>query len=100
VGLGEIDDVELNEAFASQVLACVKRLDLDPAKVNRDGGAIALGHPIGATGARILVTLLHGLKVRGPRGGRRGIATLCVSGGMGLAALVETVESTESGAAA
>jgi len=100
VRLGEIDDVELNEAFASQVLACVKRLDLDPAKVNRDGGAIALGHPIGATGARILVTLLHGLMTRGPRGGRRGIATLCVSGGMGLAALVETVDGIESGAAA
>ncbi len=84
--LGDVDDVELNEAFATQVLACVQRLDLDPAKVNRDGGAIALGHPIGATGARILVTLLHGLAARG---GRRGIATLCVSGGMGLAALVE-----------
>jgi len=86
VGLGEIDDVELNEAFATQVLACVKRLGLDPERVNRDGGAIALGHPIGATGARILVTLLHGLAARG---GRRGIATLCVSGGMGLAAMVE-----------
>lgn len=84
--LDDVDDVELNEAFATQVLACVKRLGLDPAKVNRDGGAIALGHPIGATGARILVTLLHGLAARG---GQRGIATLCVSGGMGLAALVE-----------
>jgi acetyl-CoA C-acetyltransferase len=83
----EVDDVELNEAFASQVLACLKRLpDLDPERVNRDGGAIALGHPIGATGARILVTLLHGLAARG---GQRGLATLCVSGGMGLAALVE-----------
>ncbi len=83
----EIDDIELNEAFASQVLACLKRLpDLDPERVNRDGGAIALGHPIGATGARILVTLLHGLTARG---GQRGLATLCVSGGMGLAALVE-----------
>jgi acetyl-CoA C-acetyltransferase len=84
--LDQIDDVELNEAFATQVLACVKRLGLDPARVNRDGGAIALGHPIGATGARILVTLLHGLAARG---GRLGVATLCVSGGMGLAALVE-----------
>jgi acetyl-CoA C-acetyltransferase len=83
----DIDDVELNEAFASQVLACLKGLpDLDPERVNRDGGAIALGHPIGATGSRILVTLLHGLAARG---GRRGIATLCVSGGMGLAALIE-----------
>ncbi len=86
VALADIDDIELNEAFATQVLACVQRLDLDPARVNRDGGAIALGHPIGATGARILVTLLHGLE---KRGGRRGLATLCVSGGMGLAALVE-----------
>jgi acetyl-CoA acetyltransferase len=87
VGAGSIDDVELNEAFASQVLACLKGLpDLDPERVNRDGGAIALGHPIGATGARILVTLLHGLT---SRGGQRGLATLCVSGGMGLAALVE-----------
>ncbi|HEX5760878.1 MAG TPA: thiolase family protein [Thermoanaerobaculia bacterium] len=86
VGYADIDAVELNEAFASQVLACLKDLPFDPARVNPDGGAIALGHPIGATGARLLVTLLHGLR---ERGGRRGIATLCVSGGMGLAALVE-----------
>jgi acetyl-CoA C-acetyltransferase len=84
----DIDEVELNEAFASQVLACLKELAFDPARVNPDGGAIALGHPIGATGARILVTLLHGLAARG---GRRGIATLCVSGGLGLAALVERI---------
>jgi acetyl-CoA acetyltransferase len=70
------------------VLACLKDLPFDPARVNPDGGAIALGHPIGATGARILATLLHGMAARG---GRRGIATLCVSGGMGLAALVERV---------
>lgn len=86
MSLDEIDAMELNEAFASQVLACLKDLPIDPARVNRDGGAIALGHPIGATGARILVTLLHGLEAHG---GRRGVATLCVSGGMGLAALVE-----------
>jgi acetyl-CoA acetyltransferase family protein len=86
VGYGDVDAVELNEAFASQVLACLKDLPFDRERVNPDGGAIALGHPIGATGARILVTLLHGLR---ERGGRRGIATLCVSGGMGLAALVE-----------
>lgn len=84
----DIDAVELNEAFASQVLACLKDLDFDPAKVNPDGGAIALGHPIGATGCRILVTLLHGMAQRGQK---RGIATLCVSGGMGLAVLVELV---------
>jgi acetyl-CoA acetyltransferase len=81
-----IDQVELNEAFASQVLACLQELDFDPARVNPDGGAIALGHPIGCTGARLLVTLLHGLAAHA---GRRGVATLCVSGGMGLAALVE-----------
>ena len=83
---GDVGEVELNEAFASQVLACLKELDFDPREVNPDGGAIALGHPIGATGARILVTLLHGMARRGIG---RGIATLCVSGGMGLAAMVE-----------
>jgi acetyl-CoA C-acetyltransferase len=82
-----IDQVELNEAFACQVLACLKDLPFDPERVNPDGGAISLGHPIGATGARIVVTLLHGLKARG---GRLGIATLCISGGMGIAALIET----------
>ena len=81
-----VDQVELNEAFASQVLACLAGLPFERRRVNPDGGAIALGHPIGATGARILVTLLHGLEARGAG---RGIATLCVSGGMGLAALVE-----------
>lgn len=86
LGVKDIDAIELNEAFASQVLACVKGLGLDPERVNPDGGSIALGHPIGATGARILVTLLHGLAARDAQ---RGIATLCVSGGMGLAALVE-----------
>ncbi len=84
----DVDQVELNEAFACQVLACLAELPFDPERVNPDGGAIALGHPIGATGARILVTLLHGLA---HRGGRWGVATLCVSGGMGLAALVERV---------
>jgi acetyl-CoA C-acetyltransferase len=82
----DIDQVELNEAFACQVLACLADLPFDPEKVNPDGGAISLGHPIGCTGTRILVTLLHGLKARG---GRWGIATLCISGGMGIAALVE-----------
>lgn len=82
----EIDLVELNEAFACQVLACLAELPFDVARVNPDGGAIALGHPIGCTGARILVTLLHGMEAREAS---RGIATLCVSGGMGLAALVE-----------
>jgi acetyl-CoA C-acetyltransferase len=84
--IGAIDAIELNEAFAAQVLACNRELGIDADRLNPDGGAIALGHPIGATGTRILVTLLHGLE---KRGGERGIATLCVSGGMGIAALVE-----------
>jgi acetyl-CoA C-acetyltransferase len=83
---GTVDQIELNEAFASQVLACLRDLPFDPARVNPDGGAIALGHPIGATGARLLVTLIHGLAAHA---GKRGIATLCVSGGMGIAAAVE-----------
>jgi acetyl-CoA C-acetyltransferase len=86
ISLADVDLVELNEAFAVQVLACAKDLDLDPAKVNVNGGAIALGHPIGATGARIATTLLHEMR---RRGARRGIATLCVSGGMGMAVLFE-----------
>ncbi|HSM13480.1 MAG TPA: thiolase family protein [Thermoanaerobaculia bacterium] len=81
-----IDAVELNEAFASQVVACLRQLPFDPDRVNPDGGAIALGHPIGCTGARLVTTLLHGLAARGQR---TGLATLCVSGGMGFAALVE-----------
>ncbi len=84
----DVDQVELNEAFACQVLACLAELPFDHDRVNPDGGAIALGHPIGATGARILVTLLHGLA---HRDGRWGVATLCVSGGMGVSALVERV---------
>ncbi len=82
----DIRQVELNEAFASQVLACLKYWSCDPARVNPDGGAIALGHPIGCTGTRLLVTLAHGLA---RRGGGLGIATRCVSGGMGAAVLVE-----------
>jgi len=86
----DIDLVELNEAFACQVLACLDKLDFDQDRVNVAGGAIALGHPIGCTGTRIMVTLLHNLQ---HQGGQRGIATLCVSGGMGVAALVEMVGS-------
>jgi acetyl-CoA C-acetyltransferase len=84
--LADVDLVELNEAFAAQVLACDRDLKFDMDRVNVNGGAIALGHPIGATGARICVTLLHEMK---RRGARRGIATLCVSGGMGFAMLFE-----------
>ena len=84
--LSDIDLIELNEAFAAQVIACVRDLSLDPARLNVNGGAIALGHPIGATGARITTTLLHEMR---RRGAKRGIATLCVSGGMGMAVLFE-----------
>jgi acetyl-CoA C-acetyltransferase len=84
--LGDIDLIELNEAFAAQVIACARELPLDLSRVNVNGGAIALGHPIGATGARIATTLLHEMK---RRGAKTGIATLCVSGGMGMAVLFE-----------
>ena len=86
LALSDVDLIELNEAFAAQVIACVRELSLDPSRVNVNGGAIALGHPIGATGARITTTLLHEMR---RRGARRGIATLCVSGGMGMAVLFE-----------
>jgi acetyl-CoA C-acetyltransferase len=86
ISIDAIDVVELNEAFAAQVLAVARDLGLDLAKVNPNGGAIALGHPIGATGARITVTLLHEMA---RRRARLGIATLCVSGGMGTALLIE-----------
>jgi acetyl-CoA C-acetyltransferase len=79
---GDFDLIELNEAFAAQVLACHRKLPLPLERVNVNGGAIALGHPIGATGARICVTLLHEMR---RRRAQRGLATLCISGGMGLA---------------
>jgi acetyl-CoA C-acetyltransferase len=84
--LEDFDLVEVNEAFAAQVLACDRELRFDPQRLNVNGGAIALGHPIGATGTRISVTLLHEMARRGVR---RGLAALCVSGGMGLAAAFE-----------
>jgi acetyl-CoA C-acetyltransferase len=84
--LGDIDLVELNEAFAAQVIACDRELHFDPARLNVHGGAIALGHPIGCTGARITTTLLHAMESHDRR---TGLATLCISGGMGLALLVE-----------
>jgi acetyl-CoA C-acetyltransferase len=80
--IADFDLIELNEAFAAQVLACDRELHLPRERLNVNGGAIALGHPIGATGARIVVTLLHEMA---RRGARRGLATLCISGGMGLA---------------
>ncbi|MCQ8242308.1 acetyl-CoA C-acetyltransferase [Rhizosaccharibacter radicis] len=82
----ELDLVEANEAFAAQSLAVARELSFDPARLNVNGGAIALGHPIGASGARVLTTLLHELR---RREGRRGLATLCIGGGMGIALCVE-----------
>ncbi len=86
VSLSSIDLIEANEAFAAQAIAVSRSLEWDEKKVNVNGGAIALGHPIGASGARILVTLVHELK---RSGGRYGIATLCVGGGQGIAMIVE-----------
>lgn len=93
LGVGDLGAVELNEAFATQSIACIRRLGLDPAIVNRDGGAIALGHPLGASGARILVTLL-GRMEREDAGGlatMRGLATMCVGVGQGAALAVERI---------
>ncbi|PYX38349.1 MAG: acetyl-CoA C-acyltransferase [Acidobacteria bacterium] len=87
--LAEFDLVELNEAFAAQVLACDRELHFDHDKLNVNGGAIALGHPIGCTGARITTTLLHEMR---KRKAKRGVATLCVSGGMGMALAIENVD--------
>lgn len=86
LALKNIDLIELNEAFAAQVIACDRELSFDPDRLNVNGGAIALGHPIGCTGVRITTTLLHEMK---KRDARFGLSTLCVSGGMGLALLVE-----------
>ncbi|MEA2604098.1 MAG: hypothetical protein QOF89_5090 [Acidobacteriota bacterium] len=88
LGLGDIDLFEINEAFAGQILAVVKDLDLDVEKLNVNGGAIALGHPLGASGTRLLITVLKELK---RRGGGRGIASACIGGGQGIAMVVETL---------
>lgn len=87
--LEDIDLIELNEAFAAQSLACIKELNIDVSKVNVNGGAIALGHPLGATGARIVTTLVHELQKRNLR---YGLATMCVAGGLGVAMVVENIE--------
>lgn len=84
--LAEVRLFEINEAFAAQMLACVRRLDLPPERVNVHGGAIALGHPIGASGARVLVTLIHALR---QQGGGLGVASLCLGGGNAVAMLIE-----------
>ncbi len=86
LSLEEIDLIELNEAFAAQSLACVKELGIDLAKVNVNGGAIALGHPLGCSGARILTTLVHEMR---RRGARYGLATMCIGVGQGIATIVE-----------
>ena len=82
----DIDLFEINEAFAASILAVIKELDLDEARVNVHGGAIALGHPIGASGARILTTLLYAMK---RKNAKRGIAAICIGGGEAVAVLVE-----------
>lgn len=87
--IDQIDLIELNEAFASQAIACIRELQLDPAKVNIYGGAIAIGHPLGSTGARILTTLVHALK---RTGGRFGLATMCIGVGQGIAMIVERTD--------
>jgi 3-oxoadipyl-CoA thiolase len=84
--VADLDLVELNEAFASQSVACIRELGLDPARVNVDGGAIALGHPLGASGGRLITTLVHGLR---RTGGRYGLASMCIGVGQGIATLVE-----------
>ena len=84
--VGDLDLVEANEAFAAQALSVNRDMGWDPAKINVNGGAIALGHPIGASGARILVSLLHEMR---RRDARKGLATLCIGGGQGVALAVE-----------
>jgi acetyl-CoA acetyltransferase family protein len=91
IGVVELDLVEPNEAFASQSLVVIRELGLDPEKVNVNGGAIAVGHPLGMSGARLVVTLLHELR---RREGRYGLATLCVGVGQGQAALFERITSS------
>jgi len=83
-----LDQVELTEAFAAQAVACVRELKLEPAQVNPGGGAIAIGHPLGASGARLMITLANGLQRKGP--GRRGVATMCIGVGQGIAVAVES----------
>jgi acetyl-CoA acyltransferase len=86
VRLEDVDLIEINEAFAAQVLACLRELPIDRARLNVNGGAIALGHPLGCSGARLTTTMVHEMR---RRRGRYGLVTLCVGGGMGAAALLE-----------
>jgi acetyl-CoA acyltransferase len=89
IGLAEVDWIELNEAFAAQALAVIRELDLDPAKVNPLGGAIALGHPLGATGTIRTATVVHGLQRTRQR---YGLVTMCIGTGMGAAGLFESIQ--------
>jgi acetyl-CoA acetyltransferase len=86
LNVGDLGLIELNEAFAAQAVACVRELELDPERVNVNGGAIALGHALGSSGSRILTTLVHEL---GRRGGGWGLATMCIGVGQGIATVVE-----------
>ena len=89
LSVGDLDLIELNEAFASQSVACIRELGLDPARVNVDGGAIALGHPLGASGGRLIAALVHGLR---RTGGRYGLAAMCIGVGQGIATIVERID--------
>jgi len=89
LAIGDLDLIELNEAFAAQAIACIRDLGLDPARVNIYGGAIALGHPLGASGAKILTTLVHALR---RTGGRYGLVTMCIGVGQGIAMIVERLD--------
>jgi acetyl-CoA acyltransferase 1 len=88
LSVNDVDLYELNEAFASQATYCVEKLQLDPERVNVNGGAIALGHPLGATGARCMATLIHELRRRGGSG-KIGITSMCIGSGAGAAAITE-----------
>ena len=89
IGIGDLDIIELNEAFASQSIAVMDELGLDPAKVNPNGGAIALGHPLGMSGGRLITMMTHELR---RTGGRYGLATMCIGVGQGIATIVERIE--------
>jgi acetyl-CoA acetyltransferase family protein len=91
--VADLDLVEINEAFASQSVACMRELELDPSRVNVNGGAIALGHPLGMSGARLATMLVHELRARG---GRYGLATMCIGVGQGIATIVEALEAPPS----
>ena len=87
--IDDIDVIELNEAFAAQSLACIRELEIPIERVNIHGGAIALGHPLGCSGARIMVTLLHAMEARGAK---RGLATMCIGVGQGISTIVERTD--------